>query len=455
MSTTQGPPPTTGIDDAFDRGFGAARRELAELVDTPTWSLADRRLDRRIGDVLALKAQVDELAARLVAEADDRNLPHRYGASSTRAHLMTSHRMSASEASRTVRAAKQLHGTTALIEPTRRAVAAGTVSAEQGVVVAAAINRLSATVTPDRVEAAQTDLLTHAQTLSFTQLQVAANHLVEVIDPDTVDETLEQQLVAQERKALASAWLTGQFGTDGIARGRFALPNLVFGMLTKHLEALSAPRRVTTRTDASAGQSADIPVETTLTDLPYGNRLGRALCELIEHLPVDGHPQHGVANATIVVTVDEEKLRNGAGEATLDTGAAISVGETRRLACNAGLLPVVLAGESKILDLGTSRRVFDRHQRLALATRDRGCVFPGCERPPAWTEAHHRLPWSEGGATDIDNGCLLCSFHHHLIHQGEWELTLAPDGVTDVIPPARIDPERRPIRHQRFKPRLG
>ncbi len=274
-----------------------------------------------------------------------------------------------------------------------------------------------------------------------------------MIDPDTVDQTLEQQLTAQERKALASAWFTGQYGSDGIARGRFALPNLMFGMLTKHLEAHTSPRRVATGTHTD--KDAALPAETTVADLPYGNRLGRALCELIEHLPVDGHPQHGVANATIVVTVDEKKLRAGAGEATLDTGSAISVGETRRLACNADILPIVMSGESKILDLGTSRRLFDRHQRLALATRDQGCVFPGCERPPAWTEAHHRLPWSQGGATDIDNGCLLCSFHHHLIHQGEWNLTLAPDGVTEVIPPTRIDPERRPIRHQRFKPRPG
>ena len=89
MSTTQEPPPTVGIDDAFGLSFAGVRRELADLVDTPTWSLDDTRLDKRIGDVLALKAQVDELAARLVAEADDRNLPHRFGASSTRAHLMT------------------------------------------------------------------------------------------------------------------------------------------------------------------------------------------------------------------------------------------------------------------------------------------------------------------------------------------------------------------------------
>ncbi len=441
-----------GIDDAFGRGFAGVRRDLADLVDTPTWSLGDKRLDCRLGEALAAKAAIDEVVARLVAEADDRNLPHRYGATSTRAHLMTAHRMSAGEASRTVRTARQLHGTSGLTEPTRRAVAAGVVSAEQGVVVAAAINRLSPTIKPDRVEVAQQDLLAHAKTLSFSQLQMAANHLVEVVDPDTIDKTLEQQIAAQERKALASAWFTGQLGTDGIARGRFALPNLVFGMLTNHLEAHTSPRRVATGTDPAA---TDPPAETTIEDLPYGNRLGRALCELIEHLPTDGHPQHGLANATIVVTIDETKLRDGAGEALLDTGGSLSVGETRRLACNAGILPIVLSGESKILDLGTSRRLFDRYQRMALATRDQGCVFPGCERPPAWCEAHHRLPWSQGGATDIDNGCLLCSFHHHLIHQGEWDLTLAPDGITDVIPPARIDPQRKPIRHQRFKPRPG
>ncbi|MFY9916402.1 MAG: DUF222 domain-containing protein, partial [Nocardioidaceae bacterium] len=173
------------------------------------------------------------------------------------------------------------------------------------------------------------------------------------------------------------------------------------------------PRRAATGTgdeaapaDASAQQTL---VETTLCDLPYGNRLGQALCELIEHLPTDGHPQHGATNISLVVTVEETRLRTGAGEAVLDTGGSLSVGETRRLACNAGVLPMVLAGESKILDLGTSRRLFDRYQRIALMTRDQGCVFPGCERPPAWTEAHHRIPWSEGGPTDLDNGCLLCS----------------------------------------------
>jgi hypothetical protein len=65
----------------------------------------------------------------------------------------------------------------------------------------------------------------------------------------------------------------------------------------------------------------------------------------------------------------------------LDTGGPISTGQARRLACNAAIVPMVLAGDSTILDLGTSRRLFDRHQRLALRARDKGCIWPSCDRP--------------------------------------------------------------------------
>ena len=88
--------------------------------------------------------------------------------------------------------------------------------------------------------------------------------------------------------------------------------------------------------------------------------------------------------------------------------------------------------------------------------RDQGCVFAGCERPPAWCEAHHARPWSTGGPTDIDNGCLLCCFHHHLVHAGEWTVLMAPDGIagdrptgTDR-PEATTDPTRTPQTQSRL-----
>jgi hypothetical protein len=99
------------------------------------------------------------------------------------------------------------------------------------------------------------------------------------------------------------------------------------------------------------------------------------------------------------------------------------------------------------------QRLFDRYQRLALAQRDGGCLWRGCDRPPAWCEAHHLTGWAVGGPTDLANGGLFCGFHHRLLHGGEWQARMAPDGVVEVIPPARIDPDQTPIRHARFKRR--
>lgn len=195
--------------------------------------------------------------------------------------------------------------------------------------------------------------------------------------------------------------------------------------------------------------------DTEIGVLTHGQRLGRALCELIEHLPIDKLPDHGGVNATILITIGLDQLRSGLGEAVLDDGTPMSAAQARRLACNANLLPAVLDGPSRILDLGMGRRLFDRHQRLALAVRDKGCIWPGCDRPPAWCEAHHIREWSTGGPTDLTNGCLLCNWHHHLLHQHEWAVAMAPDGIPEAIPPPRIDPQRKPLRNQRLKPRAG
>ena len=225
------------------------------------------------------------------------------------------------------------------------------------------------------------------------------------------------------------------------------MPNLQYDMLTTALEALASPRR------ASLQVAEGATAETDPTQLTFSQRMGRAFVELLEHLPTDALPKHGVTNAAVVVTISEDKLKTGVGEATLTTGTTISAAQARRLACNAGLLPLVLGGDSAILDLGLTQRLFDRYQRIALAIRDQGCIFPSCDRPPAWTEAHHIQAWLDGGPTDLSNGCLLCHFHHHLIHHGEWAVVMATDGIPDIIPPTRIDPDQQPIRHQRFKQR--
>ena len=176
------------------------------------------------------------------------------------------------------------------------------------------------------------------------------------------------------------------------------------------------------------------------------------------HLPSEALPQAGGLAATVAITIDIDDLRTGAGTATNTSGTTMSATRAQRMACNAHLVAMLLDGDSKIVDLGTTRRLYDRHQRLALATRDGGCVFPRCDRPPAWCEAHHLDAWSEGGLTDLDNAALLCHFHHHLVHEGRWTARMTPDGVVEIIPPPDIDPHQTPQRHSRFttqQPRAG
>ena len=108
---------------------------------------------------------------------------------------------------------------------------------------------------------------------------------------------------------------------------------------------------------------------------------------MLEHLPTDR--LHGKVAATVVVTLDHDKLRNQAAAAGLDTGDRISAAETRRLACGAGILPAILSGASQVLDLGRTQRFFTEAQRTALATRHTTCAADGCDRPFAWCELHH------------------------------------------------------------------
>ena len=105
-----------------------------------------------------------------------------------------------------------------------------------------------------------------------------------------------------------------------------------------------------------------------------------------------------------------------------DDGIQLTATQLRRLACDARVLPVVMGGGGQILDLGRSNRTVSPAQRTGLIARDGGCIFPGCDRPASWCDAHHIIHWLDSGPTDLWNLCLLCSAHHHIVHDGGWTL---------------------------------
>jgi 5-methylcytosine-specific restriction protein A len=96
----------------------------------------------------------------------------------------------------------------------------------------------------------------------------------------------------------------------------------------------------------------------------------------------------------------------------------LSAATIERFACDAGITRVLTTGRCEPLDVGRATRVISNALWKALVVRDRGCVEPGCDRPPGWCEVHHRKPWSRGGATNLENCELRCWQHHRDEHEG-------------------------------------
>jgi hypothetical protein len=121
-----------------------------------------------------------------------------------------------------------------------------------------------------------------------------------------------------------------------------------------------------------------------------------------------GEPPH------LTVTIDRDALRTGLGTATLDYGTIISAAETRRLACDAKIIPVVLGGNSEPL-------------------------------APGMCQAHHCRHWVDDGGNSVENCVILRETHHRHVHRTGWEI-LIRGGHVDFIPPAIIDLARKPLR---------
>ena len=177
-------------------------------------------------------------------------------------------------------------------------------------------------------------------------------------------------------------------------------------------------------------------------------RRGQALVEALRRFLCSGvAPIQGGERPHVTVTISLDDLKTNEGVGYLDFGGPISAGTARMLACDAMIIPAVLGANSQVLDVGMANRVFPTAIRRAIALRDRGCAFPGCDRPAAWADCHHIVHWVNHGPSSYLNGCLLCPAHHREIHRGFWEVRMAVDGRPEFLPPEWIDKQRRPLRN--------
>jgi hypothetical protein len=144
----------------------------------------------------------------------------------------------------------------------------------------------------------------------------------------------------------------------------------------------------------------------------------------------------------VLVTVDLATLRNQLSTdpaaalttgATLGSGWAVGPETARRLACDAKVIPLVLGGPSQPLDVGRLTRSCPPALRRALVFRDGGCRYPGCDRPPEWTDAHHIRHWIDLGPTSLTNCVLLCRHHHVYLHEHHQAIRLDPATATITV----------------------
>jgi HNH endonuclease len=128
----------------------------------------------------------------------------------------------------------------------------------------------------------------------------------------------------------------------------------------------------------------------------------------------------------IVIDVDTMRgARHDYSTSETSSGAALPVDAVRRAACEAVMVPTVLArATGAVLDAGRTTRVATRAQRRTLRAMYPTCAFPGCDRSFDWCQIHHIVPWEQGGPSDLANLLPLCSHHHHLVHEGGWRLSL-------------------------------
>ena len=336
-----------------------------------------------------------------------------------------------------------------------QALGAGEISRAQAEIVVAAVDQLPAN--PDLRAAAERLLLDEARTCDATDLAKRGRYVLERLDPDGAERRDERALEREERAAHHSRFLSlSEDGIGGIRlKGRGTLEDGAW--LKSVLFPLAAPRPPAEpgTCGGAPGSAASCGVADCAHDgrdpRDHGARLWDALVESARRLAgTEVLPSSHGTPPRVTVTIDHDRLVSDLGSVgVLETGESLSAAAVRRLACDAEILPMVLGSRSQVLDVGRSSRLVTLGLWLALVARDRHCAFPGCTRPPVACDAHHVRHWADGGVTSLPNLVLLCRAHHTMIHSTPWEVRLDPDDQRpEFLPPARLDPLRRPLRRR-------
>ncbi|MEQ8516364.1 MAG: DUF222 domain-containing protein, partial [Chromatocurvus sp.] len=184
-----------------------------------------------------------------------------------------------------------------------------------------------------------------------------------------------------------------------------------------------------------------------------GERLVQALDIAAEDVPFDDEQTPAMRRADALEALAESYLTTGTGDSSggdrytvhvhtrvEDLRAAegadgVSAETPRRESCDCGVVHWLENERGQALDVGRRTRNISPAIRRALEHRDGGCSFPGCTTC-RHVDAHHVLHWADGGETKLDNLVLLCRYHHRLVHEGGFGVSLSASGEKRFTDPS-------------------
>jgi hypothetical protein len=418
--------PSVGDHPAVDSQAVDGRWTLpAELT-----SLGDDTLVGLVDACARARAGLDAAEARVVAELDRRGLASRAGAVDAAAWLAARTGIGEGVARNRVRLAATLEQ----VPAAAAALAAGSITADHVHAVGRAVNEVGAETVAD----AQDLLVGWARERPVGRFArrlrrwVLTQHRNAGRDTDDINQTRR----------------TASLSRDPVTGAGRLIAELPVEGHTIVSDTLWALVREQWRTDHH-----DRPLPTD--DPTIDQCLADALVEMARRAAGATVNSRNNARPLMLVVIDHATLTNqldAHGLGRLADGTPVPATMLRRLACDADLLPVVLAGDSQPLDVGRRQRLATPAQRAAMHTRSATCEWPGCTIPAPWCDAHHLQPWNAQGRTDLDNLAWMCTQHHHHAHTGNWHITRNVDGTLHVTPANQPDQRDQPEPEQADQP---
>jgi len=351
-------------------------------------------------------------------------------AESEAAHELEKHNLEHPELAVPVEAA--WHG------PLGDAVAAGLLGLETGNSIRRGLGEPALGVPPELLRSALVLLLEECLGLNADQAFKAARRARDLIDADGI--------AARAEAKTARQYVRGYFKPDGMYKVDAELDPENGLFFKEILDQATGPKHGGPR---FVDKSKKAWAQRLVDDPRSGQRIAAdVLIELLRiAVAADPGTVFGGNKPSVKVIVMQGSLETRTGHGFLEGHPdPITLETVDRNLCE-GFTPIAFDDDGQCVNVGRDKRLFTDRQKQGLAVRDGGCLWPGCDRPPSWTEAHHIDGWfANNGLTDIADGCLLCRPHHLLLHNQGWEIQRRGAAEYWLIPPREVDPDQKPIR---------